>query len=518
MNCLSVFAEKVLKYLEPDESKWGQWTTSMDLFDISSSECVFEFCERIQSAIESKEKVLIAGDYDCDGIMATTIMVSGLRSLGLECGFYIPDRIKEGYGLSERTVDLAYRKGYSLIITVDNGVKADVALKRAAQLGIDVMVTDHHMLDGEVDCLCLVHPDYLEPCFSTLCGAAIAFELMRALGCDNDYLLSLAGIACVSDMMVVTGETRALIQNAIKVLNRSHESHVFGLASDRILNEKGIAFQIVPKLNAIGRLSNLANANNVVRYFLSNDEKEIYSLQSQIQEINTMRKRMSDQMCQLALKKCSLQDDIIVVEDPSFHEGIIGLVAGSLCSKSHRPCIVLAKNEEGYKASMRSPDGFHCMEFLKEFDDFQACGGHANAAGFSLNIHSFPGFLAYVKKRIQEFDWCFQEVKTLVISDEELSLEMIESLDVLRPFGPGFEMPKFEIMYPQIRNFYDFQNRKHRRYTLDSGLTCMRFNQPENEMDRSVNAIVSFIGSLEVNQYQGRKQASFVIEEIKYIV
>lgn len=508
--------EKVLTYLEPDSRNWEYWMSKQPLFDVSKADCMKMFKNRIEKAVNNKEKVMIAGDYDCDGISATTIMVSGLRSLGLDCGFYIPDRILEGYGLNENTVRLAHKKGYSLIITVDNGVKAHNALFLAKELGVDVIVTDHHMMDDSVDCLCIIHPDTLEDCFKTECGAAIAYECMRVLGVDTSYHLQLAGLASISDMMQVTKQTRAIIQNALVSINESHEKHIFLLSSDLELNEVGIGFQVVPKLNAIGRLSNLANVNNVVRYFLSDNDRELYSLASQITQMNDMRKKMSEQMVKQALRKVNLNQEILICMDESFHEGIIGLVAGNLCSTYQKPCIILSKGNQGYKASMRAIDGFHCVEFLRPYDKFTAFGGHAGAAGFSLNVNEYDEFIDFVKQRVKEYRWQKEEKKTLVIDEDELSLSAIQSLDVLRPFGPGFEFPMFELKNPDIKSIYDFQNHKHRKYTLQSGLQCMRFNQRDIEVNKSVNLIASFIGVVQINQYRGRKQANFVIDEIVY--
>lgn len=516
MKQMTELTRKVLEYLEPNQTKWEYWTSKQKLNPVSKANCMESFKARILKAVDHQEKVIVAGDYDCDGITATTIMVSGLKSLGLDCGFYIPDRIKEGYGLSEATVSLAHKKAYSLIITVDNGVKSKQALALAKELSMDVIVTDHHTMDEEVDCDIVVHPTMMESCFSTLCGAGIAYECMRVLGVDNDYLLQLAGLASISDMMIVKGQTRALIQNALRLMNQTHEKHIFSLATDRELNETSVGFQVVPKLNAIGRLSNLANANNVVRYFLAQDDESIFALSSQITQINTMRKQLSDQMQKKAYSKCNINDDIFVIEDTSFHEGIIGLVAGSLCSRFNKPCIVLAKNEQGYKASMRSPEGFNCMDFLGPYEHFVVFGGHENAAGFSLNLNEFGLFEKFVHQRIHEYTYEAKKKNTLVIDDEELSLETIQSLDTLRPFGPGFVFPSFEIVHPKIKNLYDFQNHKHRKYTLESGLQCMRFNQSDIEYKKSVNAIYSFIGTVQINQYQGRKQVNFVIDEIVY--
>lgn len=516
MEKLSLLAQKVLETIEKDETKWEEWTSKKELYDISVSDAIKKFVSLMTSAKEKEEKVIVAGDYDCDGIMATTIMVNGLKRLGLECGFYIPNRIKEGYGLNENTVRLAHDKGYTYIVTVDNGVKAFDAINYAKELGMKVIVTDHHTIEEDVDCECLVHPTLMEDEFSTLCGAAVAYECIRALGVDTIYELELAAVASIGDVMSVTKQTRAIIQNGLEALNWDKENHLFSLALDRVLNETSVGFQIVPKLNAIGRLSNLANVNNVVRYFLSDDVKEITSWQAQINHINDQRKKMSEQMCKDASRKCNHSLEVLLISDSSFHEGIIGLVAGNLCATYQKAVIVMAQSQSGYKASMRSPEGFDCMDFLKDFDGFREIGGHTNAAGFGIDIQNYDEFVKYVRNKGQEYKWTPSIQKTLLVNPDELSIEAIESLDVLRPFGPGFVCPLFELKDVEIKSIFDIQNGKHRKFTLSNGLQCMNFNQSDFDRSRSVISISGFIGNIQISQYRGKKQATFIIDKIKY--
>ncbi len=516
MENLSNLVFKVLSKIEKDPEQWSYWTQEQTLSSISSSDVMKEFVQTLETIKKKGEKVIVAGDYDCDGIMATTIMVDGLRRYGIECGFYIPDRIHEGYGLQVNTVHLAHKKGYSWIITVDNGVKAFPALLEAKQLGMHTIVTDHHILEEEVPSDLLVHPTLMEPEFSSLCGAALAYECIRSLHQDTSYHLQLASIASIGDCMQVKGQTRAIIQQGLKLLNSEKETHLIHLARDASLDETSVGFQIVPKLNAVGRLSNLANVNNVVRYFLSKDHVEITNLRQQIQDLNEHRKKLSDQMCRHALKKCQIQNKVLIVSDPSYHEGIIGLVAGSLCEKTKKPAIVLAQNAQGFKASMRCPEGFNCMDFLSDFDQFQAMGGHPQACGFSLDLQAYPAFVQYIKERSLQYTWQELEKDTLKVTEDQLTLAEVQSLDQLRPFGPGFECPLFEIEHPLITKINDFQNRKHRKYILSGGLECVNFNQSDKDRDQSLNSIQSLIGKVQVSQYRGRKNVSFVIQEIVY--
>lgn len=455
------------------------------------------------------------GDLSLYGVLATTILVDGLKRYGIECGFYIPDRIKEGYGLSEKTVQLAHQKGYEIIITVDNGVKAHDALAKAKEYGMTVIVSDHHHIEGDVDCDLLVHPTLMEDEFAYLCGASLAYEMVRALGQDTHYHLGLAAIASVADCMVVKEQTRAIIQQGLKVLNQKQDAHVFSLCNDRILNEMSIGFQIAPKINAVGRLSNLANVNNLVRYFLCDDIASLSTFSQQVLYLNDQRKQMSTSMSSRALAKIDASKPILMVSDSSFHEGMIGLVAGGLCSQFNKPVIVLAITDQGYKASMRAPDGFDCMEFLSDFDRFSAMGGHKQAAGFSVDLQEYYDFCQYVEKRGHSYVWSPLKKETIKIDPEDLTKEAIEALDVLRPFGVGFEEPLFEIENPNIRSIYDIQGGKHRKYTLASGLTCMDFNQTRENKQASVNSIVSFIGRASINNYRGQKQVNFIIQTIE---
>ncbi|MGM9912135.1 single-stranded-DNA-specific exonuclease RecJ [Floccifex sp.] len=514
MENLSILSKKVLQFIEPDCSKWNQWLEHNDLEPISNSECIQNFIQIITEAKESNTKILVAGDYDCDGIMATTIMVDGLRKFGIDCGFYIPNRLKEGYGLHAHTVDLAYKKGYKIIVTVDNGIKAFDALERAEQLGITTIVTDHHTLDEFVPCDLLVHPNEMEPSFSSLCGAGVAYECIRALKVDTPFHLMCACVASIGDMMPVKDETRWIIQKGIKCLNQSHEKHFFALSKDPVLNETSIAFQIVPKLNALGRLSDVANVNNAVRYFLS--DGDCTNFVCQMEQINDKRKNMSSNMTQQAIQKLDQDKDVLFVYDQNYHEGIIGLTCGQINSQFDKPCIVATSCDGICRCSMRAPLGFNCVEFLKDFPYFETMGGHKQAAGFTFVDEQIPEFEQYIEQKSQSYQWQKEEKKTLLVNSDELNLSQVKGLDVLRPFGPGFELPSFEIQSVKVKSLFDFQNGKHRKYVLENGLECMDFNQSLDHFQNKNRAISSLIGSVSISSYRKKESVNFCIDAIKY--
>lgn len=509
---LEPLARKVLDRLEPDPEKQEDWLRELDL--AQPSQALSGAADRLQQAKDRKEKVLVAGDYDADGILGTTILTGALRRQGIDTGFYIPDRIREGYGLKPKTVQMAHDKGYTLLVTVDNGVHATEALDLAKKLGMDVIVTDHHSYETEPEAGWFTHPKVMEPVFSSLCGAAVAYELIRVLGWESPKELVLAGVASVGDQMAVAGETRALIQQAVKRMNTQMDPHLRYLVPEGPVDETVIAFQLVPRLNAVGRLSDMANVNNVVRYFLCDDPAQTAQLADQICRINERRKDMSRRMIQQIEQQADLSQPVVFLSDKGFHEGIVGLAAGHLCQSTGKPVIVAAQNPDGFKASMRSPEGIDCLKLLEGFDGFTALGGHERAAGFSWDLADQPAFLQYLQDlQVPE---AARRAEPLAVDPDDITVSGIRELDLLRPFGTGFELPAFEIDHPDIIRTADLTGGRHRRYTLSDGLEAIRFNQSEIELRTPASAIESLEGTPSINVWNGISRPQFLIDRIRY--
>lgn len=511
---LTPFARKVLEALEPDEQARNEILKEPVLEPVSQAECMKQFASHMEAARKEAKKVLVAGDYDCDGVMATSILVDALRKYGLQCAYYIPNRMKEGYGLNENTVQMAHDKGYSLIVTVDNGVKAHKAIAKARELGMEVIVTDHHTLEDEVKADLLVHPDLLEKPFQVLCGAGVAYECARVLGVDEPKHLMWAGMATIADCMPVFGESRALISLGLEELNRTQEPHLALLCKENTYNEDNAGFQIIPRINSIGRMSNLGNVNTLVKYMLSNDQAQMAFFARQLDEINEKRKLQTRQTTFKAESLIRPLDGVLLAYDPDFHEGLVGLAAGQLCTKYYKPAIVCTLNGDVIKGSMRSPADFHCLNFLKKFDGFKALGGHAQAAGFSVPKENWEDFQAFVRK--EKYTPNPDGDQILWIDPDEITVDNIQSLDALRPFGTGFPSPHFGIDQPKIRSSFDLSEGKHRKFWLDNNVAVLHFNQSSSDMAASANDIVSFTGTLSVNWYQGRPQPNFLADTIEY--
>ena len=430
--CAKVFAANGLRDEQIEELLSGD-----DDLRTSNAPCVKAACERILAAQRNHEKVFVGGDYDADGICSTAIMKRTLDLLHIENGYYIPDRFREGYGLSAATVRLAYEKGYSLIMTVDNGVKAFEAMAEARKLNLDLIITDHHRIEEEIDADIVVHPDYMEPEYEYLSGAGVALEISRNLIGDNDELTAMAAVAAIADVMPVWRETRRIILKGMNVLRQKKPRSLYALLySGSPVTMRTIAFQIVPKLNSVGRMNDLSNVNTVPRYLLARDEKTVSSYALQIGQVNDARKALSDAQAKIAEEMIG-DDAMPVICRDDFHEGICGLIAGRISSAVHKPVLVMTRNEDLYKGSGRSVPGFDLFAFLAPFPELCAFGGHEQAVGLSVHEADLPSFLARVKEKMQEvsLEEISEETTAILLSGSDITIDAIMDLEGLQPFS-----------------------------------------------------------------------------------
>ncbi len=458
-------------------------------------------------------KILIAGDYDADGICATVIMKDALDKYGVQSGFYVPNRLKEGYGLSTTTVELAFSKGYECILTVDNGVAAEEALNKAKELGIKMIVTDHHVYKEGFEPEYFLHPNIMEERFKEMCGAAVAFTLSNALiGFEEKHLI-LACIATISDMVPLWNENRCLVVQGLKCLNKRTFTALELLLDRKIekWDETVIAFQIAPKINAVGRLSDIANPNNVVRYLLLPEGKMMVDVAAQIKSINQKRKELSEKMGKIALD--SLQDcNFNVCYDPSFHEGMVGILAGKLMQKTKRPSVVFAPNQEMLKGSIRSVPGLDLHEFFADFDDLLVhFGGHEMAAGIEIKVVDYDRFVSLVHEKSKDIEWVEEEKEYTVIEVKDASIQALKQLERFAPFGKGFELPLFMIRScvhskTLVKNSYP-------KWILDDEIEAISFD-PQFALKAEEAEEHAFIGTLSINTFLQKSHVSMKVEEI----
>lgn len=450
--------------------------------------------DRILKAISNQEKILVYGDYDADGITSASIVFKCLKRFGANVNYRLPTRA-EGYGITCEAVKEAAIKNISLIITVDNGTSAYAAMDEAALHGIDVIVTDHHLvLERHPKCFAFINPkrqDENYP-FLDLCGAGVAFKLVNALylAANKNWLkdikeyVELATLGTIADIMPLVGENRIICSLGLRKMNLS-PSPLFRKFFNKLniskVNSGTIGFQIAPIFNALGRIG---NPNAAVELLVNEftDEKYIIHLI----ELNEKRKRMTQEqfeVCEDIINKNCLQNNNVILVHADFHHGIIGILASKISEKYKKPAIVISQNGTG---SCRSVSGTNfsiigtldrCKQHLIKH------GGHKAAAGFSIIPNE--SVLKEFHKDIQLSALHEGEIKPIKhfftsFSPQEFSENLFDDIQMLEPFGEGFNQPIFlsnEVMFNEIKTFGN--NNTHAKLILPTRETFYLFNHGE---------------------------------------
>ena len=478
--------------------------------------------DRIQEAIDNEEKICIYGDYDCDGILATTILVQAFLELGIHVGYHIPNRFEDGYSLNTKRVQQMAAKGYSLIITVDNGVKAFDAIECANELGIDVIVTDHHQFDNDLPDACtFIHtklsPDYP---FKEISGGFVAYKLASALLQRQDkYLYCLAAITTISDMMPLLDENRSLVKKALKFMEEEkYPALELLLGNQQNYNVTTIGFCIAPKINSFGRLPEVCHPNILVKYFLKDAPRELMMKVAQMaDEINAKRQTMTNTQYEMASQ--NMNKDYLYWASENVHEGLIGLIASKYTKQYERPSFVMHYDAKQhiYKGSARSVTGFSLHQFFVEHEDqFLTCGGHALAGGFSIDEDHFSSLKQCLDESLKGLD-LYNETSLLLIEQNDITIESVESLSLLEPFGMANEEPMFLLKHVPVSRIYTLSEGKH----LKMDFACSRvnmsglyFHQGQKYEILKDKKYVDIIGSLSLNVFRNQRSVNFIIKEI----
>lgn len=429
--------------------------------------------ERISRAIEATEPILLYGDYDVDGTSSIVILKTALRLLNANVEFHVPHRLKDGYGMRSEAIEEAARKGIKLIVSVDTGIRAAEVVRQARGLGIDVIVTDHHLPDAELPPAAAVlnpnRPDCLYP-EKNLCGAGVTFKLIQALfersplftgdRCKRllDSFLKLVAIATIADIVPLTGENRVIVQRGLAGLRQVNNAGlrallgISGLGSGVAPSSHQIAFQIAPRINAAGRM---ASARDVIDLFLTDDETRAADLARQLDLLNRERQQAEAEIVESILAQCDVagigdESAALVFAESGWHLGVVGIAASRLVERFSRPVFVLSDaNEEGcFAGSGRSIPGFHLLEALETMPGlFRKFGGHKQAAGLTIkkeNLEEFRRrFQMFAQSRLTADDMRPQYTADLEASFAEFSTRAADDLFMLAPFGFGNPAPVF---------------------------------------------------------------------------
>jgi single-stranded-DNA-specific exonuclease len=426
----------------------------------------------IKQAIDSNSKVLVVGDYDVDGVISTYILFTSLSKSGAKVSYHIPDRVREGYGINESIIRKAKEDSIDVIITCDNGIAAVEQIKLAKELGMNVIVTDHHDIqfkekeDGSREYIippadAVVNPKQLDCTypFKYLCGAGVVFKfaqvLYRLVGIDEseaNKLLEFAAIATVCDVVDLTDENRIIVKNGLKLINKTSNIGLKALFQETGIDKKEITvyslgFVIGPSINASGRLEQALWA---LKLLLSEEEKEAKELAKKLHELNKERQEITtsgvERAIELIESSAIKQDKVLVIYIPEIHESVAGIIAGRLREKYNVPAIVLTHGSEGAKGSGRSIEEYNMFEeLLKCKEMLGKFGGHPMAAGLSLEEENIESF----RKRLNEnCTLSTEDIIPKVVIDMRLpisniTMQLAEELTTLEPFGKGNTKPLF---------------------------------------------------------------------------
>lgn len=502
----------------------------------------------ILSEIEKNSKIWIYGDYDADGITSTTLMMSVLSNLTdiSNLNYYIPSRFEEGYGLNIDAIKYIASQGCDLLITVDCGSVSYDEVEYAKQLGLKVLVTDHHNItDVMADCLLInpKHPKSEYP-FKELSGCGVAFKVAQALqqksGLPKNILtevLDLVAVGTVGDIMPLVDENRTMVKFGLKVLNLGRRAGLRKLMEGTSLtvgkvNSENISFVIVPHLNASGRIE---DASQAVELLLSKcSDARMKEIVDDIIKKNQMRRKLQNDLfkqCAAEIDKDDL-DDIIVIHAEDAHEGIAGIVAGKIKETYYRPAIIVTTsgNEgEELKGTSRSVDGVNLYDLLKTQEHlFLKFGGHAGACGFTLKKEDFETFKNGLKEEMAKLYEANPDIFVkkydvdLDIETSDITFDLVEQLELLAPFGNKNPKPLVtckDVMISDRR--YMGNEMQHLRFFAASGtgkkVQCVLFGKAQDyDFSQKSDERCSIIGNLECQVWQGSKRLQFIADEIQF--
>ena len=517
--------------------------------------------ERILRALDKKEKIAVWGDYDADGVCGAAVLFSFFRDIGVNVDVYIPDRFAEGYGISARGVDELAKNGINLVITVDCGITDNEGVDRINGHKMEVVITDHHEPSENLPAAYAVvdhkRKDDTYP-FKGFCGTGTAFKLVQALMKSRDFglsvgwekwILDLVAIATVFDRVPLLGENRTLVHYGLLVLAQTKRLGIQAMFKEaRFLpefdkekmitniNSETIGFLIAPRLNAMGRLK---HATNSFQLLVTQDEKEAIDLADDMEKTNKKRQELTKDILKEAMDVATSQNDdpIIFLGSPKWHAGLIGIVAGHLVEKYHKPAFIFFQGEEKCQGSARSIEGFNLVEALEESRDLLTSGGgHKMSAGFSMypknieNLHQ--SLLNYARKHLtaESASWRIK-IETYADAEllgQEINWELMDDIEKLEPTGENNPKPLFLIKDLEViearkvgngGGHLKFKFRKFCesgvKYFSGIGFKMGNGHVPPGENELQSGDKIDVLCNLQVNDFNGMRSIELGVKDIR---
>jgi single-stranded-DNA-specific exonuclease len=502
--------------------------------------------------IKAQNKIYIYGDYDADGVTASAVVFEALTTLKAEADVYIPHRVSEGYGLNKEAIDFIGKEGAKLIITVDGGIRSKEEISYAQSLGIEVIVTDHHTPPNDKkdypDSL-IINPTLPDEKYpdKKLAGVGVAFKFAQALiikskldESDKEKLiksfLDLVAIGTVADCVKLRGENRIFVKTGLEKLRKTKRlglcelMKIAKISTDKNLESWNIGFQIGPRLNAAGRMD---HANTAYMLLISRERREAARIAGELNQRNIDRQRITEEIFDQVEKQINVEEDKIMIGvfaskeegEDVWNEGVVGLVSGRITSKYYRPSMVITETEEGYKGSGRGIPEFNIIEAVEKCGEFlEKFGGHPAACGFSLSRENLPMFLSKMRsiaaEKLSQVD-----LKPKISIETELLLsdideKTLESVNLFAPFGQDNDRPVFLSLNAKVVDIMymgaDGSHLKLRIKQDDSSVfSAIGFGQTERWSNVKIGSEIDIVYSLDLNEFNGRREVQFKIIDIK---
>lgn len=537
IGCLPIIGQLLLNrgIKTPEEAVTFSNASLDDLHDPYLLEDMEKAVSRLRQAISRKEKILIFGDYDVDGISGTALLVRELDLLGCTPYYYIPNRLIEGYGLNTERIAKAREEGITLIITVDNGVSSHEEIRYAASLGIDVIVSDHHEPDGQLPAaVAVLNPkrDNSPYPFRELSGVAVALKFLSALTGKLPRNLDFAALGTIADIVPLIDENRILARAGLDMMNRNGDlapglSELFrvsGLEGKRI-NSGNIAFQLAPRLNAAGRLG---SGQLGVQLLLTSSQALAQRIARKLDEENRNRQAIENEILTQALEKVEEQfqpdkDFSIVLSDHRWHPGVIGIVASKLVELYHRPVILIAMGEQIGKGSARSIRNLHICDALRKCQQhLVGFGGHRYAAGLTVEANRFESCRDAFEE-ICRTCLVVEDLRPVVRADAVLQLSdisgtLIEQIESLSPYGNANPLPAFASLGVSLVGSVRVLREQHLKFAVRQGrksLPVIGFKMAEYKEIVTESPLLDIIYTPQFNTYKGVTTVQLSLRDVR---
>lgn len=507
---------------------------------------------RIVRAIKAGEVICVYGDFDADGVTSTVLTTTALQRAGALVGAYIPNRVDEGYGLNVEALKSIAAKGADLLVTVDCGIRSVAEVAHAAELGMDVILTDHHTIGPDLPpALAVINPrrDDRAGTFQPLAGVGVAYRLAQGVlrvvskqpwsrlsedeaAAEEQSLLDLVAIGTVADLMPLQGENRSLVRRGLSELSQGKRVGLFALMEmasvpPGAIDSTAISFRIAPRINAAGRLASAKMAYDLLR---CQDYESAYEMATGLERLNQQRQALTAEAYAVAEREIAGLDPstapILIVASEEFQPGIVGLAAGKLSDQFYRPAVVIEQGEEICRGSARSIDEFNIIAALDRVSSLLVRhGGHSRAAGFTVRSEQLPALRDALAEMAAQELGSLQDLRPSLYIDTELTVDQIDwalqgQLARMEPVGQENEPGLFLCRRCRVRSVRTVGGGKHLKIAIDGHdlsqvLDGIGFGLGGQAADMRIGSLIDIVFHLEVNEWQGRRSLQLNVQDLR---